>query len=139
MTKVPIPQAIYEIAAIVFVKFPPLVKLWATVVVLVNAAALLFVTSIYAQVALLAVTFGIFVMSIIYRKHGFVRLLGIGHILWIPMLPWMATELSRLDSGSWLYRWMVVLIVINTICLLVDAIDVTRFLKGERQPHYRWP
>ena len=35
------------------------------------------------------------IMVVIYSRLGFVRLLGIGHILWIPMLPWMIWELPN--------------------------------------------
>ena len=113
-------------------------RVWAIVLVAVNALALCFIDTIYAQVALAAVGLGVVVMALIYQRIGFVRLLGIGHALWLVMLPWMVTELPKLDPGSWLYRWMVCLIALNSISLTIDISDVIRFWKGDRKPHYVW-
>jgi len=125
-------------AGVVFLRFPPLLRAWAVLLVAVNALSILFIQSVYAQVALAAVTIGVIIMAVIHARLGYVRLLGIGHILWIPMLPWLVCELSNVDHDSWLYWWLVCLIVLNSICLTVDTIDVVRFLRGERDPHYVW-
>lgn len=126
------------IAGIVMLRFAPISRVWATLVIAVNAVAIAFVHTIYGQVALISVGVGIIVMAWIQARLGFVRLLGIGHFLWIPMLPWLALELQNLESNTWLYRWLLCLLVINSICLLIDAVDVTRFLAGDRNPHYTW-
>lgn len=107
-------------------------------VVAVNVAALFFLPSVYAQVALLTVGVGIVVMAVIYSKLGFVRLLGIGHLLWIPMLPWLFFQLPTVDRESSLYLWLVCLPAVNTACLIIDAVDVARFFAGEKSPHYVW-
>lgn len=136
--KIRIVSSIADITRIVILRFAPLPRAWAIVVIIVNALALCFIESVYAQVALVAVGVGILIMSLIYARLGFVRLLGIGHVLWIPMLPWLCTQLPRVDHGTWLYVWLLCLLMINSMCLIVDAIDVTRFVAGERSPHYVW-
>lgn len=131
-------RSIVLIASIVLLRFAPIPRAWALLVVMVNAASVVFIDTIYGQVVLIAVSVGLLVMAGIHARLGFVRLLGIGHLLWIPMLPWLAVHLPQLDTNTWLYRWIVCLLAVNSVCLLVDAVDVTRFLAGDRRPHYVW-
>lgn len=131
-------RSIAQIAGIVFLRFSPIPRIWALIVVAVNAVAIVFTQTLYAQVALVSVGVGVFIMACIHAKLGFVRLLGIGHVLWIPMLPWLAFELPNLAPDTWLHFWILCLIGINSICLVVDAGDVARYLGGERKPHYVW-
>ena len=130
-------QSLYELLTIVLFRFRLLPRVWAILLILVNAGSLLFLDTHYGQAALVAVTVGVVIMTIIHMRVGFVRLLGIGHLLWIPMLPWMISQLPTVNHDSSLYLWMVVLIGFNSVSLVIDTIDVVRFLRGEREPHYR--
>ena len=67
------------------------------VLILVNAGSLVFLDTIYGQLNLAAVVAAIAVIVLIHAKHGFVRLLGIGHLFWVPMLIWFAFNLP--DRG----------------------------------------
>ena len=136
--KTPYFQSLLELAGIVFHRFPPLQRTWVVLLVIVNALALLFIDTRYAQAALVSVLVGILIMGVIYSRQGFVRLLGIGHFLWIALIPWLIYELPKIDRTSWLYTWVVALILFNSICFIVDMIDVARYFRGERQPHYTW-
>lgn len=132
------PIRAFEILGIVLFRFRPLPRLWAIVLIAVNAASLLFVHTIYGQANLVAVLAAIGVMAVIYARLGFVRLLGIGHAFWIPMLIGFALHMPDPDEQPWLYYWVVSLMVCNTISLVVDAVDAARFFAGDRQPHYNW-
>lgn len=131
-------RSIGQVARIVFLRFSPIPRVWALIVVVVNALAIVFAHTLYAQVVLVSVGVGVLTMACIHAKLGFVRLLGIGHALWIPMLPWLASELPNVDPKSALYLWLLCLIGINSICLIVDSVDLARYLAGERKPHYVW-
>ena len=61
--------------------------------ILVNLATFLFLETRYAWINISASAVGVAVMMVIYTKMGFVRLLGIGHILWIPMIAYFLTDL----------------------------------------------
>ena len=130
-------NSLYQLLTITLFRFQPLARIWAILLALVNAAALFFLDTVYGQVALAAMVVGVVVMTVIHLRLGFVRLLGLGHILWLPMLPWMLGRLSTIESGSPLYAWLVLLIAFNSVSLVIDTLDVVRFLRGERQPHYR--
>ena len=56
---------------------------------------LVFITTVEAQLVLAAAIAGAVTQTAILASRGFVRLLGIGHIYWVPLIPWL---LSRLDG-----------------------------------------
>ena len=127
-----------EILGIVLFRFSMLPRIWAILLILVNAASLLFIHTSYGQVGFAAVCAAILVMAIIYARLGFVRLLGVGHIFWVPMLIWFGMNLPNGHEQPLLYSWVICLMIVNSVSLVIDAIDVARFISGERQPHYRW-
>jgi hypothetical protein len=132
-------RSILEIFGIVFGRFPPVQRLWGVWLVAVNAASLVFINHIEAQVTLGAVGVAVAVQALIYQRQRFVRLLGVTHILWVPMLAWIAIRLDALPAGeNGLHIWLITLIATNAVSLLIDAWDVTRFVLGERRPHYVW-
>lgn len=130
-------RSLLEIAAVVLFRFPPAIRAWPLLVAAVNAASLFFLGTLEGRVVLIALLAALAIMAPVYMNRGFVRLLGLGHVTWIAMLPWLCVRLPHLQSSPLLYRWLVLLIVINTICLVVDALDVGRYLAGDREPHYR--
>ncbi len=127
-----------EILWIVLFRFRMLPRVWAILLILVNAGSLIFIDTHYGQLNLAAVLAAIMVMALIYARLGFVRLLGVGHVFWIPMLIWFATDLPDRTEQPWLYAWVVSLIVCNCISLVIDTIDAARFIGGDRRPHYTW-
>lgn len=74
----------------------------------------------------------------LHASLGFVRLLGIGHVFWIPMLIWFALNLPGREDGQAFYLWCHALLASNFVSLVVDAVDMMRYLRGERAPHYHW-
>lgn len=124
----------FEILAIVLLRFRALPRAWAIALILVNLGSLYFIDTRYGFVNLLAVLAGISVMAVIYAKLGFVRLLGIGHTFWIPMLVWFALDMPDKAQDPSLYYWVLTLLVFNTISLVIDTIDVARYAAGDRNP-----
>ena len=132
-------RSIFEVLAIVLVRFRAVQRIWGTWLIAVNAAGLLFITHIEAQIALGAVGMAVLAQALIYQRKRFIRLLGVTHVLWVPMLVWITLRLDTLPEGETAFHlWLVTLIATNAVSLAIDAWDATRFLLGERQPHYAW-
>ena len=127
-----------ELAGIVFFRFRPVPRLWCVWLVGVNAACLLFITHIEAQVVLVVTAVAVASQTLIYQRIGFTRILGTTHILWVPMFTWMATRLGTIASEQGLANWLLVLFATNVVSMVVDTVDAVRFLRGERAPHYHW-
>jgi hypothetical protein len=132
-------RAVFELFAIVLVRFRPLQRTWGTWLIAVNSACLLFIEHLEAQVALGAVGVAVLAQALIYQRRRFIRVLGTTHVVWVPMLTWMALRLDTLPSGDTAFRvWLVALIATNAVSLAIDAWDATRFALGERRPYYVW-
>jgi hypothetical protein len=132
-------RSVFELFGIVLARFRPLPRIWGAWLVAVNAASLLFIQHTEAQVALGAVGVAALAQALIYRRKRFIRLLGVTHALWIPMLAWIALRLETLPKEETAFRiWLVTLFATNAISLAIDAWDATRFILGERRPYYVW-
>jgi hypothetical protein len=138
-TRIGLVQSVIELLGIVLIRFRPVQKIWGTWLIGVNGACLLFITHIEAQVALAAVGVAVLAQALIYQRKYFIRLLGVTHIIWVPMLAWMALRLNTLPEGETAFHvWLIMLIATNAVSLAIDAWDATRFVRGERQPYYVW-
>jgi len=87
------------------------------------------------RATLLAMAVAMGVMVGVVRARGFVRLLGIGHLVaWGPLLAWLVLRFDSLPATGGLRRWVVALVVVNGLSLVIDALDVVRYARGERAP-----
>ncbi len=115
---------------------PPVWRGWVGLVGAVNVlGGLFFFEIIEGQLVLTAMAVAFILMLAIFRQHGFVRLLGLGHIVvWTPLLPWLWLRLQTLGTGSLLGVWLLAVIVADGISLAIDVVDVLRYWRGERTP-----
>jgi hypothetical protein len=132
-------RSVFELFGIVLVRFRPVQRIWGTWLIAVNTACLLFIQHIEAQVTLGAVGVAVLAQALIYQRKRFIRLLGATHVLWVPMLTWMALRLDTLPKEETAFRaWLLTLIATNAVSMAIDAWDATRFILGERRPYYVW-
>jgi hypothetical protein len=109
---------------------------WMGLLVAVNMVIpLYYIHTREAKVVLIAAMFGLMIMTAIFGAKGFVRLLGIGHIAWVPMIPWLWTRLDFTSFGSFFGYWLIAVIVLDSLSLIFDAVDILRYIRGERMPH----
>ena len=129
---------VLELFGIIYLRFRPVPRVWCVWLVAVNAACLYFITHIEGQVVLAVTGLAVVLQTLIYQRKGFIRVLGSAHVMWIPMFAWMATRLDTISSDPQLSTWLMLLLATNTVSFVVDLIDTTRYLSGERAPYYRW-
>ena len=109
------------------------VKLWVGLLVIFNMIIpLFFLERLEAQVVLAAIMASMAVMTLITGTTGFTRLLGLGHIFWIPLLYFLGTHLDQIPPDDGFGVWVRALMVINATSLVIDAVNVLRYLAGER-------
>jgi hypothetical protein len=132
-------RSVVELFGIVLARFRPVQRIWGAWLVAVNSACLLFIQHIEAQVTLGAVAVAVLAQALIYQRKRFIRLLGVTHFLWVPMLTWIALRLDALPTEETAFHaWLVTLVATNAVSLAIDAWDATRFILGERRPYYVW-
>ena len=116
-------RSVFELLGIVLVRFRPVQRMWGAWLIAVNGACLLFISHSEAQVALAAVALALLAQALIYQRTRFIRLLGMTHLLWVPMLAWMAVRLTTLPEEDVVFRaWLLTLIATNAISLAIDEI-----------------
>ena len=129
--------AIFRLFGTAFLRYRFPLNLWAVVLVVVNAASAAFLGTTGGRGVFVAAVLAATTMTLIYRRLGFVRLLGIAHAYWVPMLPWLALRLEGMPGGT-LKRWLFLLVLADSFSLLMDAVDIVRYVRGERRPVLRW-
>ncbi len=111
-------------------------QLWlGTLIALNMLMPILFIQTREAQVVLFSMMVGMTIMTVIFKAKGFVRLLGLGHLPWIPMIPWLWTRLDLTSIDGLFEYWLIAVITLNSITVIIDAVDVWRYVKGERTPY----
>jgi hypothetical protein len=80
-----------------------------------------------AIVVLVAAGTGLVIMMILFAKMGYVKLLGVGHI------PWLWSRLDQAVGSGPFYYWLLSVIVLDSLSLVIDTVDVIRYWQGERQ------
>jgi len=76
------------------------------------------------------------IMTVLHAKLGYVRLVGVGHFVWIPMLIWLVLRLDRIPEGTLYFGWLLTLIAVDTLSLLIDIVDFVRYLRGDRTSRF---
>ncbi len=110
--------------------------LWVGLMAALNViGAIYFFAALEAKVVLAAVIAGMIVQIAIFSAKGFVRLLGVGHVFWLAMVPWLATRLESIGLDGALGYWLAAVIVVDGVSLVIDAGDVLRYIRGDREPH----
>ncbi len=110
------------------------VKIWLLLLVAANAVApLFFLQRVEAQAVFAAMMIGATLMSLLTARFGFTRILGLGHILWIPLVGWLAFRLGQIPADDAFGMWIRGVMLLNTVSLVIDAVDVFRYAAGDRQ------
>ena len=116
-------------------KIPIMWQMWLALLITANLIVPLFYSStLEAQITIGALLLSFVTMSYIHSKRGYVRLLGIGHIFWFPLVLWLGLRAFEEGLSDAFAVWLVSLVVLNSLSLILDVMDVVRYLRGERAP-----
>lgn len=112
---------------------PLRVKLWLSALLAANMIApLFFLDRPEAQATLVALAASMLLMTLLTKASGFSRLLGLGHAPWAPLLVWLLTRLDQIPADGAFGLWVRALILLNAASLIIDTIDVWRYVRGDR-------
>jgi hypothetical protein len=110
-------------------------NLWVGLLAMVNmVGGLVYIRTPEGQIALACLMLGSLIMWGIYFKKGFVRLLGLGHLIaWPPLMIWYAQVVAQGNVEGAFRYWLMVVLVVNGISLVIDFADVVRYSLGAKQ------
>jgi hypothetical protein len=109
-------------------------RMWIALLGVVNMTAVFFLDTLEGKLVLAALFAGAVFQLSIFAAKGYVRLLGIGHILWLPLVFWLGSRIGDIGTDSAFGKWVVAVIVVDGISVIIDAVDVGRYLAGDRTP-----
>ena len=108
-------------------------QLWLLLLVCMNLVVpLYFLNRLEAQVVVGGLLVSMLLMTVLTARTGFTRLLGLGHIAWVPLLVFLWTRLDAVPADDGFGIWIRVLITLNALSLIIDAVDVIRYIAGDR-------
>ena len=93
-------------------------RVWLLLLVTANMIVpLSFLGRLEAQVVLAAFVASVVLMLALTANSGFIRLLGLGHVFWFPLLWFLWTRLDETPSDTFFGLWLRVLITLNALSL----------------------
>ena len=114
-------------------KMPIPWRIWMLLLMAVNMIVpLFFLGHIEARVVLVTMIVSAALMMAMTGKFGFTRILGLGHVLWIPLVFYLWTRLGEHPTNEPFGLWICLVIILNSLSLVLDTIDVTRYIRGDR-------
>jgi hypothetical protein len=109
-------------------------KIWLFCLITVNFfIPVFFYHSLEAQLTIVAFFFGGMLGMILVKIQGFTRLLGLMHIPWIPLVFYLIGQLNSYSFSQPMGLWIRGVIILNGISLVIDFVDVVRYMRGERK------
>ena len=106
---------------------------WVMLLMTVNMVVpIFFIETLEAQVVLATMMASAALMMFLFAQKGFVRLLGLGHVLWIPLILWLSARVDFASASTGVEQWLLAVIALNGLSLIIDTVDVIRYAKGER-------
>ncbi len=112
---------------------PPHWQLWLGMLIGANLVApLFFLGHLEAQVTIAALLISMTIMTVLTARFGFSRILGLGHIAWLPLLAFLVSRATQIPATDAFGLWLRAVIVLDAISLVIDGVDVVRFLRGDR-------
>ena len=108
---------------------PIWIPIWVLFLVTVNAASIVFWNKTLAKVIFATFILSVMLMLGLYSWFGFEKILGMGHILMIPLLVYVLREIP--SERSPFKSYLIVLSISLIISLLFDIVDVWTYFKSQ--------
>ena len=114
---------------------PMWLQSWIMWMVIVNMGAILFaIWKVEARWIVGAMIANALFMGWLFDQVGYVRLLGLSHVIfWTPLLIYLARRLKQHDAKSLFGAYLWVVVLTDGASLIIDYIDVARYVMGDGQ------
>jgi hypothetical protein len=101
--------------------------------IIINTACIFFLREVEARWVLTAWLLNVVFMTILFEVNGYNRLLGLSHLIfWTPLLIYLHRRRQGIAGDSLFEGWIRTLFLTNLASLVIDYVDVVRYLLGDR-------
>jgi hypothetical protein len=98
--------------------------------VVVNVASVGFWNEPLAKVIFVIFMLSAMLMMGLYSRFGFEKILGMGHILWIPLLVYVLMEIP--NTRDTFKSYLIILSISIAISLAFDIVDVWKYFTSRK-------
>ncbi len=109
---------------------PVWMPIWLFFLIIINVASLGFWHEPLAKIIFITFMISAMLMMGLYSRFGFEKILGLGHILWVPLLVYVLVQLPTVETFFKIY--LVVLSISIAISLLFDITDVWEYFTNRK-------
>lgn len=105
---------------------PVWIPIWVLYLMVINIVSVGFWQEHIAKLVFITFMSSAMLMMGLYVRCGFTKILGLGHMLWVPLLVYILARIPAVEGAFQSY--LVVLALSITISLAFDFVDVWRYL-----------
>lgn len=109
---------------------PVWIPFWLFILVVVNVASVGFWNEPLAKVIFVIFMLSAMLMMGLYSRFGFKKILGMGHILWIPLLVYVLMEIP--NTRDTFKSYLIILSISIAISLAFDIVDVWKYFTSRK-------
>lgn len=109
---------------------PVWIPIWLFFLIIINVVSLGFWHEPLAKIIFITFMISAMLMMGLYSRFGFEKILGLGHILWVPLLVYVLVQLPTVETFFKIY--LVVLSISIAISLLFDITDVWEYFTNRK-------
>ncbi len=113
-------------------------KFWLGWMMSLNLVGSLFYIRKYQEARLILFAFltQVVIMVAIAETLGYVRLLGITHVVvWTPLMVYLFKRIPKGHDDQFYVAYLKTVFITDCLSLVIDYVDVGRYMLGERLPH----
>ena len=109
---------------------PIWIPIWVVILMIVNIASVGFWDEPLAKVIFVTFILSAILMMGLYSRYGFEKILGMGHILWLPLFVYV---LMRIPAESDTFKnYLIIWSTLTVISLVFDVIDVWKYFASQK-------
>ena len=109
---------------------PIWIQVWVFILMIVNVASIGFWDEPLAKVIFIIFMLSAMLMMGLYSRFGFEKILGMGHILWVPLLVYVLMVIpNAIDTFK---SYLVILSISIIISLVFDIVDVWKYFASRK-------
>ena len=110
---------------------PVWVPVWVLILMIINVASVGFWNEALAKLIFVTFIISAMLMMGLYSRFGFEKILGLGHILWIPLL---VTILMDIPTARDTFKgYLIILSISIVISLVFDIVDVWKYFTSRKR------
>ncbi len=109
---------------------PVWIPVWVFYLMVINLASVGFWHEPLAKLIFVTFMISAMLMMSLYSRFGFEKILGLGHIFWVPLLIYIIVRLPSFDA---LFRiYLIVLSISIAISLVFDIADIWKYFTNRK-------